>query len=247
MLLADLRQDVADAGRAMRAAGLVRGTSGNVSARDATTGLIAVTPSGAAYDSMTAADVAVIAVAAEADGPACTVVEGAWRPTTELGLHLAVYRSRPEVGAVVHTHSVFATTFAVLGRPVPAVHYILARAAAEVRVAPYARYGSLELAENCVRTLAADDGVLLANHGVIAVGADLSRALAVAEAIETTAELAWRAMTIGNPVVLDPVEMAGVRTDFGGYGRAERSAPPAGLAAVVVPDEGESEDSGHHD
>lgn len=219
MLLAQLRAQVADAGRALVAAGLVKGTSGNVSARDGATGLVAVTPTGAAYESLSAEDV----VVTDADGG---VVEGEWEPTSELGLHLSLYRARPELGAVVHTHSPFATTFAALGEPLPAVHYILAKAGNRVAVAPYARYGTAELAAACVGTLGADDGVLLANHGVVAVGRVLSGAMAVAEAIETTAEIAWRARVIGTPVVLSDEEMDGVRRDFGSYGQLSRRDVP---------------------
>ena len=142
--------------------------------------------------------------------------------TTEAGLHLGIYRARPDVGAVVHTHSPFATTFAALRQPVPAVHYILAKAATSVRVAPYERYGTPELAEACVRTLGADHGVLLANHGVVAVGSDVAAAMAVAEAIEYTAEITWRARVIGTPETLTDDQMAAVATDFTRYGRATR-------------------------
>ena len=213
MQLRDQRQAVADACRELLATGLVRGTSGNVSVRDPRTGLFAMTPSGTGYSTMGPQDVAVLSV----DGD---VVEGLLAPTTEAGLHLAVYRARPEVNAVVHTHSPFATTLAALHEPVPAVHYILAKAATTVRVTPYERYGTPELAAACARTLAGDNGVLLANHGVVAVGQDLPSAMAVAEAIEYTAEITWRARAIGRPVVLDADEMAHVTSAFSTYGRS---------------------------
>ncbi len=120
---------------------------------------------------------------------------------------------------MVHTHSMFATTFAVLGEPVPAVHYLIVRAGGSVPVAPYARYGTAELAESCVRTLGDGFAVLLANHGVVAVGADLAAAMAVAEAVEYTAELAWRARQAGVPHLLDADQLAAVREAFAGYGQ----------------------------
>jgi len=209
------REAVVAACRELAATGLVRGTSGNVSVRDAVSGLVAVSPSGTTYATMEALDVAVLAHDGE-------VLEGRLTPTTESGMHLAVYRARPDVGAVVHTHSPFATTLAALREPVPAVHYLLARAATTVRVAPYQRYGTPKLAQACVRTLGDDHGVLLANHGVVAVGDDLAAAMAVAEAIEYTAEITWRARAIGVPVVLADDEMAGVAAAFAGYGRAIR-------------------------
>lgn len=147
------------------------------------------------------------------------MLEGRREPTSELGLHLAVYRARADVGAVVHTHSTFATTFAVLRREVPAVHYILTRAGSAVRVAPYERYGSPELAKACVATLGQDHGVLLANHAVVTVGGNLAGAMKVAEAVETCGELAWRAEQSGRPHILDAEEFAAVGEQFGGYGR----------------------------
>jgi len=209
------RDAVVTACRSLAVAGLVRGTSGNVSVLDRVAGLVAASPSGTDYDTMATEDVAVVSL----DGD---VLEGRLEPTSELGLHLAVYRARVDVGAVVHTHSTFATTFAVLRREVPAVHYVLARAGSSVRVAPYERYGSAELAEACVATLGQDYGVLLANHGAVAVGGDLAGAMAVAEAVETCAELAWRAELSGRPHVLDAAEIAAVGKQFGGYGRARR-------------------------
>ncbi|HST49796.1 class II aldolase/adducin family protein [Jatrophihabitans sp.] len=212
MLLADQRSAVVAACRDLLAAGLVRGTSGNVSVREQATGTIAITPTGVPYPGMRASDVAALA-------PDGSQLAGALKPTSELALHLAVYRDRPDVGAVVHTHSVFATTFAVLGEQIPPVHYLIVRAGGAVPVAPYARYGTAELAESCVRTLGRGFAVLLANHGVVAVGADLAAAMAVAEAVEYTAELAWRARQAGVPQLLDADQLAAVAEAFAGYGQ----------------------------
>jgi L-fuculose-phosphate aldolase len=212
VLLADQRSAVVRACHELLATGLVRGTSGNVSVRDPASGTIAITASGLAYPGMRDSDVAVL-------GPDGAKLDGALEPSSELALHLGVYRARPDVGAVVHTHSMFATTFAVLGEPIPPVHYLIVRAGEAVPVAPYARYGTAELAESCVRTLGAGFAVLLANHGVVAVGADLGAAMAVAEAVEYTAELAWRARQLGVPQLLDAGQLAAVRTAFAGYGQ----------------------------
>lgn len=212
MLLPDQRSAVVRACRELLATGLVRGTSGNVSVRDPASGTIAITPTGLAYTGMRASDVAVLS-------PEGTQLGGDLRPTSELALHLGIYRDRPDVGAVVHTHSMFATTFAVLGEQIPAVHYLIVRAGETVPVAPYARYGTPELAESCVRTLGSGFAVLLANHGVVAVGAGLDTAMAVAEAVEYTAELAWRARQLGVPRVLDPDQLAAARAAFASYGQ----------------------------
>ena len=216
MLLPDHREAVAQACRELLAAGLLRGTSGNVSVRDFDSGTIAITPTGVGYPGMRDSDVAVLS----ADG---AQLDGELRPTSEVALHLGVYRARPDVGAIVHTHSMFATTFAVLGEQIPPVHYLIVRAGEAVPVAPYARYGTVELAESCVRTLGSGFAVLLANHGVVAVGADLGAAMAVAEAVEYTAELAWRARQLGVPQVLDTGQLAAARAAFASYGQPARA------------------------
>ena len=103
------------------------------------------------------------------------------------------------------------------------MHYLIVRAGEAVPVAPYARYGTVELAESCVRTLGSGFAVLLANHGVVAVGADLGAAMAVAEAVEYTAELAWRARQLGVPQVLDTGQLAAARAAFASYGQPARA------------------------
>jgi L-fuculose-phosphate aldolase len=217
VLLAEHRSAVVAACQQLLATGLLRGTSGNISVRDRDNQAIAITPTGIDYPAMQAADVPVL------DGNGDRL-DGALLPSSEWALHLAVYRQRPDVGAVVHTHSVFATTFAVLGEPVPPVHYLLARAGSDwlpVPVASYARYGSQELADNCVRTLADGNAVLLANHGLIAVGDTLAAAMALADAVEYTAELAWRARQVGQPKVLNTDQLAAAAEAFGSYGQPD--------------------------
>lgn len=217
MLLPDHRAVVVQACRELLATGLVRGTSGNVSVRDPASGTIAITPTGLAYAGMRDSDVAVLA-------PDGNQLDGDLLPTSEVALHLGVYRARPDVGAVVHTHSMFATTFAVLGEQIPPVHYLIVRAGEAVPVAPYARYGTAELADSCVRALGTGFAVLLANHGVVAVGADLGAAMAVAEAVEYTAELAWRARQLGVPQLLDAGQLAEARAAFASYGQPAHRA-----------------------
>lgn len=215
MLLAEHRSAVVAGCQRLLASGLLRGTSGNLSVRDRDTQAIAITPTGIDYPAMNAADVPVL------DGNGDRL-DGTLLPSSEWALHLAIYRQRPDVGAVVHTHSMFATTFAVLGEPVPPAHYLLARAGSDwlpVPVARYARYGSQQLAENCVRTLAAGNAVLLANHGLVAVGQTLDAALALADAVEYTAELAWRARQLGQPKVLNADQLADAAEAFRSYGQ----------------------------
>jgi len=210
MELGDERAAVVRACQQLLASGLVRGTSGNVSVRRADA--VAVSPTGVPYPELTPAAVPVLGL----DG---SPLDGELAPTSELALHLAVYRARPDVAAIVHTHSMFATVFAVLGEPIPPVHYLLARAGGNVPLAPYARYGTAELAAACVRALADGPAVLLAQHGVVTVGADLAAALAAAEAVEYVAELAWRARLAGEPRILDAEQLAAAAEAFRGYGQ----------------------------
>lgn len=209
-LLAEERAAVVRACRQLLATGLVRGTSGNVSVRQADA--VAVSPTGVPYPDLTPAAVPVLRLTGER-------LEGELAPTSELALHLAVYRARPDVGAIVHTHSMFATVFAVLGEPIPPVHYLLARAGGSVPLAPYERYGTQALAEACTAALADGPAVLLAQHGVVAVGADLTEAMAVAEAVEYVAELGWRARLIGSPHTLDAAQLAAAAEAFRDYGQ----------------------------
>jgi L-fuculose-phosphate aldolase len=209
-VLDELREQVAAAARAMHAAGLVRGTAGNVSARCGD--LVAMTPTGVAAQGLDAGQVAVVDLGGRR-------VAGDLTPTSELPMHLAVYASRPDAAAIVHTHSMFATTFAVLGEAIPAVHYVIGFAGRRVPVAAYGTYGSDQIGANCVAALGNENAVLLANHGVIALGATPAKALTVAEAVEFTAEVCWRARVLGTPNVLDDAEMDRVIEAFGSYGQ----------------------------
>lgn len=217
MLLQSARAAVARAARRLGPDRLVTGTAGNVSLRDPASGLIAITPSGLPYEELTAEDIVVV------DG-AGAVVAGRHAPSSELPLHCAIYRARAADHAVVHTHSPFATAFAACGREIPAVHYEIAFATrgAAIRVAPYATYGTEELARNAVATLGADSAVLLQNHGVVAVGPTLERAYTVALKVEYLAELAYHALQIGSPILLGEEELARVRARFERYGQPRR-------------------------
>jgi L-fuculose-phosphate aldolase len=211
MRFGQARAEVVAAALELLGSGLVRGTAGNVSVRPDGGELVVMTPTGVDYRRLDPADVSVVGL----DG---RLVEGL-APSSELPMHLAVYRARADVGAIVHTHSVFATTLAVLGEELPGVHYVLAHAGRRVRVAPYATYGLEALARGCVEALGADGAVLLANHGVLAVGSALPDAMVVAEAVEYTAELYWRARQLGTPAVLPDEELDRVAAAFRSYGQ----------------------------
>ena len=204
--------------------GLAVGTSGNVGAR-LPDGRIAMTPSTMDYDQMTADDIVIV----EADG---SPSEGRHRPSSELPLHLAVFAARPTVLAIVHAHSPFATTFGVARREIPAVHYVMAPLVAPgrdtIRVAPYATFGTDELARNVATTLGEDNAVLIANHGAIAVAGSLASALGRAERVEELAMLAWRAEQIGGATLLDADELDRVRNQMARFPRQGGLDRPAG-------------------
>lgn len=221
MRLEVVRAAIAEAGRELERAGLVQGTSGNLSVRDRPSGTVAISPSGVAYGRIQAADVVLVG----SDG----VEESLHQPSSELAMHLGVYAARDDVGAVVHTHSPWATTWAVLGREIPAVHYVIAEIGDRVRLAPYATYGTTELAEVAVRTLGESGGVLLASHGVLTAGPDLDTAVERALIVEFLAEVWWKAIQVGEPVILPPEELERVRAQ----NLAKRMASP-----LVEPDMG---------
>lgn len=204
------RSSVLHAARAMSARALSRGTSGNVSARVEGDRMV-VTPSALPYAAMLERDLVVVSL----DG---RVVEGARRPTSEWPLHAAVYRAQPDVQAIVHAHSTFCTTLATLRREIPAFHYMVAVAGGDsIRCAKYAPFGSPELAAYATAGLEGRRACLLANHGMVAVGASPDEALDLAAEVEHLAELYWRALQVGQPVLLTPEEMAEALERFASY------------------------------
>jgi len=206
----DLRLALIDAGRRMTALGLTQGTSGNLSAR-VPEGML-ITPSGVPYDRIVPDDLVVMGL----DG---TVAPGRRRPSTEWRFHAAILAARPDADAVVHCHSPLATTLACLRRGIPAVHYMIAVAGGDsIRCADYATFGTPALAEHAVRALADRKACLLANHGLIALGPDPDRALALAVEVEALAGQYWRALQVGQPVILSGEEMQAVYEMFEGYG-----------------------------
>ncbi len=195
-----LRAAVAAACRRLAAAGLVRGTSGNVSARDGT--LVAITPTGAVLGELTPEQIAVVRLDGEQ-------VDGPLAPTSELDLHLSVY-ARYEPGAVVHTHAPAATAVACALDELPAIHYEMLALGGAVRVAPYATFGTPELAAGAVAALEDRVAALLANHGTVAHGADLAAAVQATELLEWAADLYTRARALGAPRTLSEDELAAV-------------------------------------
>ncbi|MBR9977987.1 MAG: class II aldolase/adducin family protein [Bacteroidetes bacterium] len=203
--------------RRMLLSGLTVGSGGNISVRIAGTDAFCISPTAVAYDSITAADIVVM----RSDG---SILDSARTPSSEWRMHAAVYQARAEVIAVVHTHSPYAATFACLREEIPAVHYLLGFAGRKVPLAPYATYGSEELAAAAVTALGNEfHAVLLATHGLLAVGRNLEHAFTVAEETEFVARVYWQARAIGTPAVLPDDEMQRITERFRHYGSQENT------------------------
>ncbi len=218
----DLKEQVARTARELSASGLVTGTSGNVSAR-APEGGVLITPSGLDYGRLEPDDVVLVSV--EGD-----FIEGSREPSSETPMHTGIYRARPEVGAVVHTHARFATTLACLGWEIPPVHYMLTTLAEDGRVplAPYATYGTEELAGYAGEALGESrKACLLQNHGTIAVGGTPEEAFSRTVVLEEMAEIYYRTRVVGEPVLLTDEQVVEAATRIAGYGQA-RPAPAGG-------------------
>jgi L-fuculose-phosphate aldolase len=210
------RRGIVEVCRSFEARRLGRGTAGNVSVRHGDGFL--VTPSALPYADMGPADVCWVGH----DGRR----RGDRPPSSEWRFHAAVYRHRPDAGAVVHLHSPYATALACLEEPLPPFHYMVAAAGGDdVRCAPYARFGSDDLAGAVLDALTGRKAALLAHHGQIALGADLDDALAVAVVVEDLAEQYLHACTVRRPPTLDVAEMAAVVEHFDRYRRGELDRP----------------------
>jgi L-fuculose-phosphate aldolase len=212
----ELRKAIIAKCRWMNAAGLNQGTAGNISARYKDRMLI--TPSAVPYDEIEPEMIAAMPIEGE---------YGSWKgplkPSTEWRFHLDILRARPDVGAIVHTHATFSTILAIAHKPIPACHYMVAAfGGTDVRVAPYATYGTKELSENAVAALRDRNGCLLANHGMIAVGTTLDKAMWLAHELETLAKQYYHSLLIGGPVVLADAEIARVKESFKGYGLQDK-------------------------
>ena len=190
--------------------GLNKGTAGNASVR--CEGGFLVTPSGMVVEDMTAASM----VKMQFDGS----FELEKIPSSEWRFHCDILNNRPEINAVIHTHSMFATTLACLHKDIPPFHYMIAVVGGDtIRCAPYALFGSQALSDNALTALIDRKACLLANHGMIALGRDLDNALAVTVEVENLCEQYWRALQLGEPHILSKLEMREVFQQFRGYGK----------------------------
>lgn len=215
---AGLRREIVNIARQMSAEGLSPVRSGNVSARFGDGMLI--TPTGMSYAGMTANDVVFV----HADGEP---QKGGRAPSSEWHFHLAIYSARPEARAVVHCHSMSATALACARKSIPAFHYIVAVAGGrDIPLAPYATFGTPELAAAVVETLKDRRACLLANHGQIAFGDTLEAALDLAREVEALAAQYIAVLQLGSPHILDEEEMDRVLAKFETYGQQPASLKP---------------------
>jgi L-fuculose-phosphate aldolase len=198
--------------QALATAGLNRGTAGNVSVRDGDGFLI--TPTGMASEACQAEDMVFMGFDDQ--------VRGRRKPSSEWRFHRDIYLTRPEAGAIVHTHAPFAVSLACLGHDIPAFNYMVARfGGADVRCADYATFGTQELSDRIVTALSDRCACLMAHHGMVVFGRELEAALALAIELEALCEQYWRVLAIGEPHLLSAAEMARVLARFADYGRQD--------------------------
>lgn len=208
--LTALASAVCDGMRQLEALGLNRGTAGNLSAR--TSQGFLVTPSGIAADALTPETIVHMDTAGE-------VLSSSGAPSSEWRFHRDIYAARSDVRAIVHSHSSYATALSCHRRGVPSFHYMVAVAGgSDIRCAPYALFGSQALSDGALEALADRRACLLANHGQIAVGQNVAKAIALAVEVEELARQYNLAMAFGEPVLLNDTEMQAVLERFKTYG-----------------------------
>jgi L-fuculose-phosphate aldolase len=215
-----LRKTIIDKCRWMNASGLNQGTSGNISARHGDTMLIS--PSATPYDALTPDMIAAMPIDGE---------YGAWtgplKPSTEWRFHLDIMKARPDVGGIVHTHATYSTVLAIARKEIPACHYMMAAfGGTSVRVADYARFGTKELSDHALKALENRTACLLANHGMIATGTTLEKAMWLAVELETIARQYYLTLAIGGPVLLSEADIQETAAAFGSYGVQDGAASP---------------------
>jgi L-fuculose-phosphate aldolase len=206
-----IRLQIIETSIAMNTLGINRGTSGNVSARHEEGCLI--TPSGLKYETTKPKDIVYVDVKGRPHGK--------FAPSSEWRFHHDIYQNRPDVRAIVHTHSSFATSLSCLNIDIPAFHYMVAICGGDnIRCAPYATFGTQKLSDHAVSALENRTACLLANHGMICVGENLDKAVNLAVEVEALCEQYWRALQIGEPVNLSKKEMRTVLRKFQSYGQS---------------------------
>ena len=217
LLLADEREAVASASRHLARTGLVIGTAGNISARQGD--LVAVTPTGADLGDVTAEMVTVITLDGE-------VVDGDLAPTSEVPLHTGIYKATNAL-AVTHAHAMASTALSCCHSELPPLHYSCLGLGGAPRTAPYATFGSQELADNVIEALKGRNAAMMQNHGSIAYGSKMSEAIERLELLEWLAELYWRASSMGTPHILtdkdfEAIIMAAMERGYGSLKKVDK-------------------------
>lgn len=212
MLMKEEREKIVEYGKRLISSGLTKGTGGNLSIFNRKKQFMAISPSGIDYFQTKPEDVIVLNLKGE-------IVDGDKNPSSELEMHRIFYEKRTDINAIIHTHTMYATTLACLGLDLPPVHYLVASAGLDVKCANYATFGTDELANNAFKAMKDRKAVLLANHGLLVGSNDLSQAFNITEEIEYCAELYYRAKSIGKPIILDKKEMTLMIEKFKDYGQ----------------------------
>jgi L-fuculose-phosphate aldolase len=221
-----IRKGIIDACLSMNRLGINQGTSGNISARFEDRML--VTPTGVPYDDLSPEDI--MATPISGDG---SEWKGPLAPSSEWRFHLSILQKRPEIGGIVHTHSMYATVLAICHKPIPAVHYMVAAAGGpDIKVARYATFGTEELSNYALEAMEGRNACLLGNHGVIAAGSNVKRALWLAVEVETLARQYYLSMAIEGARILPDDEIARVKEKMKrGYGHGTKAAAAAAKTA----------------
>jgi L-fuculose-phosphate aldolase len=221
-----LATEVLATARAMNACGINRGSAGNVSARcPGDEFSFVITPTGMAYAESENTDMVKVGVASAGhfrpDGlPVGGTTDGQRKPSSEWRFHHDIYAARPEAGAIIHTHSPFATALACQKQGVPAFHYMVARFGGDnVRCADYATFGTQALSDAILTAMQGRSACLMAHHGMVVFGRDLRQALDLAVELETLCEQYWRVLQLGDAKILPADEMQRVIEKFAGYGQ----------------------------
>ncbi|HAE91861.1 MAG TPA: fuculose phosphate aldolase [Tissierella sp.] len=212
MLMKSQREQLVEYGKKLITSGLTKGTGGNLSIFDREQKLIAITPSGIDYFNIKSEDIVIMDINGQQ-------IDGNKTPSSEFEMHRIFYEKRTDIDAIIHTHTIYATTISCLRWKLPAVHYMIALAGKDVRCAEYATFGTKELAENAFEAMKDRKAVLLANHGLLAGANNLENAFNITEEIEYCAELYYRTKSIGEPIILPDEEMGLMSEKFKTYGQ----------------------------
>ncbi len=212
MILEKEREQVIEYSLKLLSEGLTNGTAGNVSIFNREEGLVAISPTGVNYSELTPEMISIV----DLDGK---LIEGL-KPSSELEMHMILYRNREDVNAVIHTHPVYTTVLACLRQDLPAIDYMIAvTGATKVRCAEYASYGTKELAENAYKAMGSSLAVILANHGLTTAGKDIANAFNITVQVEYISNLYIKARNIGEPIILPDNEMNSMLERFKTYGQ----------------------------